>query len=401
MLEYILGFMAIGGLPLLLILLSLEGNPITGFFIPGQVLAVFFGVLVASSEVYSLPLVLFVVFLGAFLGDCLGYLLGYYHGNKTLNFFKISKSSSLYSSSKKFFNTFGVFSIILGRQFNLTRAFIPFLAGICKLNKYKFFIFAFISNIIWTFISVFLGYYFGLIILNTIDFMFGFILFLVIYFILLKLLYNKFKSFDKKKSGIFEKYAVYNIFLSSITLILFVSFLFLNKTNFPLLLNNYFNFIPHFPQLFKLNIFFSYYFLFFGYIILFLSTFYFKNIKLLIIFIWSLITTFLLTFFLGVLFAGLFQIKLYYSLIFLTVFLFLSWILLREEIKTIKNRNIITYVIIFFMILFIIMKILVLSNVYLSFLSFFLGLLLCEFLVILSHYRIIDRKLSISCNIKS
>lgn len=395
MFDFFYNLIIFGGLPLLFILLFLEGNIISGSFIPGQMLAVFFGFLVSTLDLYPIYVVLLVVFLGSFFGDLFGFYLGFNYGEKTLKIFKISKTSGIYSSSKKFFDKMGFFSIILGRQFNLTRAFIPFLAGSCKISWKKFIFISFISNILWSYMSVFLGFYFGLIILDKISFFLSLSFFLILYFLVLFLFYRYFQKWSAKKLVIIEKYALYNILMASFSFFLFLLFLFLSLTNFPSFFNSYFLFLPSFSYLGVIEKFFSLKFLLVGFSFLFLFTIIFKNLKLFLLFIWGSLISFFITLFLGFFIAGFFSVKIYFSIIFTIVLMFFFWILLNEKTQKSFNLFIFNLLIVTFLLFFIFLKFLIKGDIYVLFLSFFIGIFICELLILFSHFKIFPKNISI------
>ena len=192
MYDTFLNLILFGGLPLLFILIFLESTPFFGVFIPGQFLLILVGFLISTTNIYSLHIAIIIVFFAAFLGDVCVYFFARKYGVDGIKRFGVSENSSIYRSSAVFFKKFGDSSIILGRQFNLTRAFMPSLAGILKMHPGRFIFFAFISAILWTLVSIYLGYYFGILIIDKLNFILGFFAFLLIYVIFIYLIYRSF-----------------------------------------------------------------------------------------------------------------------------------------------------------------------------------------------------------------
>lgn len=397
MLDGFYQLLMFGGLPLLFLLVLLEGNPLIGSFIPGQVLVIFVGFLIGTTGFMNLYWTIFFVFLGAFLGDLIGYFIGSKYGLKIVKF-GLDEKSLIYKSSKKFFQKFGAWSIILGREFNLTRAFMPFFAGVFKMPKIKFSIFAFFSNVIWAILAIYLGYYFGIAIVSKISFLFWVITILIIYFIFIRVVYSSFNSFYVQNKILHKYYGLKNILSIGVTLIFLIILLFYGKWENIQRFNEYFNFI-FFPSLyFFANFIYSKLFIFFVLGIIFMVLIFKQNIKLIIIFLWGGVISLFIIFLSNLLLKNIFEISNYVYIIFLTLIIFYYYILI---IKYVINKKIVKYLE-FFMISFLVFAFLAkysqTGNLYLVIVSFFIGTVCCDFLIILSHYQILDDSLALLIN---
>lgn len=384
MLEWI----QLGGLPLIFILVFLEGNPIIGSFVPGQIIVIILGFLISTTEIFNLYLTILLVFLAGFLGDMAGYYFGKNWGLSGLKYFGISSKSSIYNSSCSFFKRFGSLSIILGREFNFTRAFIPFFAGLLGMNFSRFFILALISNLIWTLISIFLGYYFGYVVIDKIQFLFGFILFVIVYLLILYFIYNSFRTFYKQNRPTIRKYALENILSASLFLILFFVMIIVEKVGLLQLFNDYFSFLysdvinAGFALIFNFYAFLCIVFLF-----VLLMT-YNKRYRLMFVFFIGIFVSFFLTLIFRLMLEKWVGFTPYYSIIFFVFLVFfisyLSSDFFKKEHYNLKLR----YFLIFFLILSFFIKVSVTENFYRVLISFLIAAIECELVVIITHYRL-------------
>lgn len=137
----------------------LESLAFVGFFIPGGTFVVFLGFL--SAQGFFNPVFLII---SAIVGAVLGDGLSYYLGTKGTSFFKnenkLLKLSHL-EVGERFFSKHGNKSILLGRFIGPIRPIIPFVAGLAKMKKTKFFFWNVVSAILWGGAYVSLGYFFG------------------------------------------------------------------------------------------------------------------------------------------------------------------------------------------------------------------------------------------------
>ncbi|MGV8087241.1 MAG: VTT domain-containing protein [Candidatus Woesearchaeota archaeon] len=135
----------------------------TGFvftpFLPGDSL------LFASGTMAGMGLlniwILFLIFVfAAILGDTCNYWIGEYLG---LKFLKKSRwiNKRHVEKTEKFFNKYGPETIILARFMPIVRTFAPFLAGVARMNYWKFLMYNVIGAVLWVSLFTFGGYYFG------------------------------------------------------------------------------------------------------------------------------------------------------------------------------------------------------------------------------------------------
>ncbi len=151
-------FRLIGYWVVLLIAL-LDSIAFVGLAIPGTLLIVFFGFISAKGFLDIGDVVWFVA-IGAILGD----ILSYYLGRHVKRFFqddsRIFKSKYL-NRGKLFFNKYSGRSILIGRFIGPMRPVIPFVAGLFKMNKKRFFLWDILSSFVWSATFLLLGFLFG------------------------------------------------------------------------------------------------------------------------------------------------------------------------------------------------------------------------------------------------
>jgi undecaprenyl-diphosphatase len=138
---------------------TLESFAFVGLIIPGTTFIVIMGIL-ASQGALDVGDVIAAVALGGVIGDALSFYLGT-KGKSFLNSKnKFFKQEHL-AYGEKFFLTHGDKSVFLARFFGPLRPIIPFVAGVFKMSKIRFFIFNILSSVCAAGAYVMLGYFFG------------------------------------------------------------------------------------------------------------------------------------------------------------------------------------------------------------------------------------------------
>lgn len=138
-----------------------ETGLLLGFFLPGDSLLFVAGVL-ASQDIFSLPLLLISVFISALLGNFVGYEFGFHIGERLFSredsfFFKKKHAES----ARKFYHQNGGKTIFLARFMPIVRTFAPIIAGVAKMNRRSFFFFNVIGGFAWVFGLILAGYFLG------------------------------------------------------------------------------------------------------------------------------------------------------------------------------------------------------------------------------------------------
>lgn len=119
-------------------------------FITGDSL-VFAAGLVAAANSDSINIVVMVIGVGiaAWLGDQVGYTLGRHFGRPYLDKRKGKWIRTAITKSEVFYQRYGWWSIVVARFVPWGRVIIPALAGISKMNYYKFFSANLVGALLW------------------------------------------------------------------------------------------------------------------------------------------------------------------------------------------------------------------------------------------------------------
>lgn len=151
-----------------------ESGLLIGLFLPGDSLLFTAGFL-ASQKIAStnqnylnLWILIGVTFAGAVIGDSVGYSFGHRIGRRifTKPDSKLFKKENL-EKAEKFYEKYGVKTIILARFVPIVRTFAPIVAGVGKMNYKTFFSFNVIGGALWAILIPVAGYYLGRLIPNV------------------------------------------------------------------------------------------------------------------------------------------------------------------------------------------------------------------------------------------
>ena len=135
-----------------------ECVPFVGAAFPGGTLVTIGGFFAAQGYFNIWEIIIFAV-IGAIIGDYLGYSLGRWGGD-WLQKKGIIKTEWL-EKGESFFKKYGAKSIFWGRFIGATRAFVPFIAGVGKMNQGQFFFWNASGAIFWSAYSALIGYFYG------------------------------------------------------------------------------------------------------------------------------------------------------------------------------------------------------------------------------------------------
>jgi membrane-associated protein len=189
-----------GGLYLLLFVVFAETGLFVGFFLPGDSLLFTAGLLCSTGILVIHPFLLVALIIIAAVA---GNMVGYGFGKKVGPLLFRRKSGFLFRqehlvTANEFYKKHGKKTIILSRFLPIVRTFAPIVAGIVKLELYKFFIYSFVGAFFWVNILVLTGYYMGKYIPGIKDYL-GYIVIFLIVITSIPFLINSIKK--KRRSG--------------------------------------------------------------------------------------------------------------------------------------------------------------------------------------------------------
>lgn len=140
-----------------------ESGMMVGFILPGDSLLFPVGFLVQQGVLdINIHLLVFLLFLAAVAGDQIGYWFGRKVGRKLFT----KKDSILFHHSyleraEKFYQKYGVATIIISRFIPVVRSFAPVVAGIGHMPYKTYLFFDIIGGALWISSITYLGYYGG------------------------------------------------------------------------------------------------------------------------------------------------------------------------------------------------------------------------------------------------
>jgi membrane-associated protein len=150
-----------GGILAISAIIFAESGMMLGFFLPGDTLLLAAGVFAAQGKL-PLELTIAAICVAAILGDNTGYTLGKIMGPRLFK----KKDGILFrheyvERTERFYEKYGAKTMLLSHFVPIVRSFAPFVAGVGKMPRWKFFIFDAIGDIVWAVLITLLGYWFG------------------------------------------------------------------------------------------------------------------------------------------------------------------------------------------------------------------------------------------------
>jgi membrane-associated protein len=130
-------------------------------FLPGDSLIFAVGALASTGalDVYTAAILLM---LAAIIGDSTNYWIGYFVGPRVFS----SESSRWLNRAHlerthRFYEKYGVKTVVIARFMPIVRTFAPFVAGIGRMNYLRFLTFSVLGSFLWIGAFVTAGYLFG------------------------------------------------------------------------------------------------------------------------------------------------------------------------------------------------------------------------------------------------
>jgi len=141
------------------VIIFLETGVLVAFFIPGDSLLFFAGLVAASTENVNILLLVTIIFLAAFMGDQVGFALGRTVGRSYLEKSKRPGFLKMVARAERFYERYGWWAVVFARFYPWIRTFVPPIAGISKMNYYRFLSANALGAFVWGVGMTMLGYY--------------------------------------------------------------------------------------------------------------------------------------------------------------------------------------------------------------------------------------------------
>lgn len=141
------------------VIIFLETGVLVAFFIPGDSLLFFAGLVAASTDNVNILLLVSIIFLAAFMGDQVGFALGRTVGRTYLEKSNRPRFNKMVASAERFYSRYGWWAVVFARFYPWIRTFVPPIAGISKMNYYRFLSANALGAFVWGVGMTLLGYY--------------------------------------------------------------------------------------------------------------------------------------------------------------------------------------------------------------------------------------------------
>jgi len=125
-----------------------ESLAIVGFMVPGAIMMIGFGALIAAGVLSFWPVCLWAI-AGAVVGDGLSYWLGRHYRERLRAFWPFTRYPESLATGARFFGKYGGRSVVLGRFVGPVRAVIPLVAGMLGMTTGRFLVANLLSAIAW------------------------------------------------------------------------------------------------------------------------------------------------------------------------------------------------------------------------------------------------------------
>lgn len=184
---------------------TIEWIPLLWVVVPGQNIMLIVGGFFAKLGMVNLVLMIIIASIWGVCSNYIGYLLWVYYGEEFFNKYGlwIGIGQTELKIARDGIKKWGALWIIFWKFHNVTRAFIPFIAGTMKMNKKRFFIYNIIGSVLWAVVIIILWVLFAQYYKIVVDYFKYIFLAILIIFALYIYIYKKdaFKKYmdDKTK----------------------------------------------------------------------------------------------------------------------------------------------------------------------------------------------------------
>jgi len=138
-----------------------ERSILLGLFVPGDVILALGGVYAARHDLH-LWAVIAIGTAAAICGESIGYWLGRRYGRRLLARIPLLRRlEGRLDGAQDFFGRHGGKTVAIGRYATAAGAFVPFVAGMSRMDYRRFLLFDVPAVIVWAVGITLFGYYFG------------------------------------------------------------------------------------------------------------------------------------------------------------------------------------------------------------------------------------------------
>jgi membrane-associated protein len=137
----------------------IETGILIAFFIPGDSILFAAGFVAATRHDTNIVILIVIIVLAAFMGDQVGFVLGRKYGRNYLGKSERPVIQKMIKRSEDFYEKYGWTAVVLARFYPWIRTFIPPIAGLGKMNYYKFLSANIFGALLWGAGITTLGFY--------------------------------------------------------------------------------------------------------------------------------------------------------------------------------------------------------------------------------------------------
>jgi len=137
----------------------IETGILLAFFIPGDSILFAAGFVAATRSDTNIVILIIIIVLAAFFGDQVGFVLGRKYGRNYLGKSERPFIQKMIKRAEDFYEKYGWTAVVLARFYPWIRTFMPPIAGLGKMNYYKFLSANIFGAILWWAGITTLGYF--------------------------------------------------------------------------------------------------------------------------------------------------------------------------------------------------------------------------------------------------
>jgi membrane-associated protein len=137
----------------------IETGILLAFFIPGDSILFAAGFVAATRSDTNIVILITIIVLAAFFGDQVGFVLGRKYGRNYLGKSERPFVKKMIKRAEDFYEKYGWTAVVLARFYPWIRTFMPPIAGLGKMNYYKFLSANIFGAILWGAGITTLGYF--------------------------------------------------------------------------------------------------------------------------------------------------------------------------------------------------------------------------------------------------